>query len=46
MKQCNWNTKMRWWSRDVVIASRCKEATSSLTGDYDAECIEGVGYFK
>ena len=45
-KRCDRNTHMRWQSRDVVIASRCRESSFSLTGDGKAECIEGVETFK
>ena len=45
-KRCDRNTHMRWRSRDVTIASRCEEATFSLTGEDDAECIYGVETFK
>ena len=37
---------MRWQRRDVAITSQCAEATFSLTGDNEAECIEGVNNFK
>ena len=37
---------MRWQRRDVAIASRCTEASFSLTGDDNAECIEEVENFK
>ena len=30
-KQCDWNIQMRWKRRDVAIASRCMEASFSLT---------------
>ena len=36
-----------WWRRrDVIIGSRCKGGAFSLTGEDDAECIEGVDIFK
>ena len=38
--------QMWWRRRDVATASRCKEATFSLTGEDEAECIEGVETFK
>ena len=38
--------QMRWRRRDVAIASRCKESTFILTGEDEAECIEGVETFK
>ena len=37
---------MQWRRRDVEIASRCAEASFSLTGEDEAECIEGVETFK
>ena len=37
---------MGWWRRDVLIAGRCAEAASSLTGEDEAEFIEGVETFK
>ena len=37
---------MRWRRRDAAIASRCAEASLSLTGEDKSECIEGVGIFK
>ena len=37
---------MHWRRKDVAIASRCERATLSLTGEDDAECIEGVDTFK
>ena len=37
---------MLWRRKDVVIAIQCKGATFSLTGEDDAECIEGVENFK
>ena len=40
------NTQMRWRRRDVAIASRCTEASFILTGEYEAECIEGVDNLK
>ena len=30
----------------MAIAAKCSEATFSLTGEYEAERIEGVGRFK
>ena len=30
----------------MTIANRCSEATFSLTGEEEAECIEGVEVFK
>ena len=40
------NTQMSWRRRDVAIVDRCLEATFSLTGEVEAECIEGVKVFK
>ena len=37
---------MRWWRRDVAIASRCAEASFSLTEEDEVECIKGVDNFK
>ena len=37
---------MMWCRRDVEIADWCLEATLSLTGEEEAECIEGVEVFK
>ena len=37
---------MRWRRRDVAIASRCAEASFSLTRDNTVEYIEGVDTFK
>ena len=45
-ERCDRNTQIRWRRRDAAIASRCKEATFSLTGEYDAKCIDGVENFK
>ena len=44
--RCNKNTQMRWWRRDVAIADRCSEAKFILTGEEEAEFIEGVEVFK
>ena len=36
-----------WWQRkDVAIARRCEGETFSLTGEDNAEGIEGVETFK
>ena len=43
---CDWNTQMRWRRRDVEIAEKCTGETFSLTGDYRADCFEGVDSFK
>ena len=40
------NTQMKWQRRDLDIADRCSEATISLTGEEEAERIEGVEVFK
>ena len=40
------NTQKRWRRRDITIASLCKEATFSLTGEYNADHIEWVETFK
>ena len=40
------NTHMRWRRRDVAIVDKCSEATLSLTGEDEAECIEGTEVFK
>ena len=37
---------MQWYRRYVAIADRCLEATFRLTGEEEAECIEGVKVFK
>ena len=37
---------MRWRRRDLEIAAKCLEAMFSLTGEDEAEHIEGVGRFK
>ena len=37
---------MWWWRRYVAIVDRCSEATFSLTGEDEAECIELVEKFK
>ena len=37
---------MQWRRRDVTITSQCVEAIFSLTGEDEAECIEGVENFK
>ena len=40
------NTHMRWHRRDAMIKSMCSEATFILTGEEEAERIEGVEVFK
>ena len=45
-QRCNRNMHMRWWRGDVAIASRCAEASFSLTEEDEAECIKGVNNFK
>ena len=37
---------MRWRRPDVEVADKCSEATFSLTGEDEAECIEGVGRLR
>ena len=44
--RCKKNTHMRWRRRYVAIAARCSEATFSLTGEKEVECIEAVDVFK
>ena len=39
-QQCGRNKQIRWQRRDIAIASRCMEASFSLTGEDNAECIE------
>ena len=46
MRRCNRNMHMWWRRRDVVIVSRCADASFSLTGEDEVECIEGVDTFK
>ena len=43
---CDNNIQMRWRRRDVAIAARCLEAKFNLTGEDEAELIEGVEVFK
>ena len=43
---CDKNTQMRWRRRDMSIAAKCLEATLSLTGEEEMECIEGVKVLK
>ena len=38
--------QIQWRRRDSAIASRCADVEFSLTGEYDAECIEGMENFK
>ena len=45
-QRCDSNTQIRWWGRDVMIASRCAEDSFSLVVEYKAECIVGVNIFK
>ena len=45
-KRFDQNTQMWWRGRDVSITSQCKEVTFSLTGEDDADNIEGVETFK
>ena len=44
--QCDKNTNMQWRRRDVEIEDKCLEETLSLTGEDEAESIEGVELFK
>ena len=46
MQRCDKNNQMRRRRMDVAIASQCTEASFSLTGEDEAECIEGVENFK
>ena len=46
MARCDKNTQMRWWRRDVAIASRCLDARFRLTGEEEMEHTEGVEVFK
>ena len=48
LRDRNYSMKMqiRRRRRDVAIASRCVEASFSLTGEDEAEFIEGVETFK
>ena len=39
------NTQMRWRRRDVTISSQCVEASFSLTGEDEVECIEVMETF-
>ena len=45
-ERCDKNTQMLWRRRDAAIADKCLEETLSLTGEDDAEYIEGVEVFK
>ena len=45
-QRCERNTQMRWRRRAAGIESRCAEASFRLTGEDEAECIEGVETFK
>ena len=40
------NTQIQCQRREVAIADKCSEATFSLTGKDEAECIDGVEVFK
>ena len=44
--RCDKDTHMRWRRKDTAIAVRFMEATFSLTGEEEAEHIEGVGRFE
>ena len=43
---CGRNTQIQWWRRDGMIVIRCTEASFILTGEDEAEFIEGVDTFK
>ena len=43
---CDRNNQMRGRRRDVEIVAKCSEAMFSLTGEDEAERIEGVGRLK
>ena len=45
-KRCNQNTQIRWRSKDVANASRCKGVKFSLAGEDYANFIEEVETFK
>ena len=45
-QRCDRNTQMLWRRRDAAIARRCAEASFSLAGEDEQECIEGVETFK
>ena len=45
-QRCDSNTQMRWRRRGVAIVRQCAEASSRLTGEDEAEFIEGVDTFK
>ena len=42
LARCAKNTEMMCWRRYAAIASRCSKTTFSLTGEEEAERIEGV----
>ena len=43
---CDRNMQMRWQRRDIANVSRFAEASLSLMGEENTECIEGVETFK
>ena len=45
-QRCDRNTQMQCRRRDVVIVSRCAEASFSLAGEDHAEQIDGMDTFK
>ena len=45
-ERCDKNTQMLWRSRDVAIADKRLEETLSITGEDEAEYIEGVEVLK
>ena len=45
-KKCKSNMDMLCQRRDVAIASRCAEASFSLTGEDEEKLIKGVETFK
>ena len=46
MSRCENDTQMQWRRRDVEVADKCSEATFSLTGEDELECIDAVELFK
>ena len=45
-QRCDRNTQIWWRRRDVAITSQCAEASFSLAGEDEVECIEVVETFK
>ena len=43
---CDRNTQIWWRRRDVAITSQCAEASFSLAGEDEVECIEVAETFK